>query len=67
MVYKPLAMSTMFTMCKMSDKALSRYVPRIKYIKTRYYSHFEQIARYGKIKYILYTLEHIQLFVVNAT
>ena len=60
-------MSTMFTMCKMSDKAISRYVPQIKYIKTQYYGHFEQIARYGKIKYILYTLEHIQLFVVNAT
>jgi len=32
-----------------------------------YYGHFGQVARYSKISYVLYTLEHIQLFVVNAT
>ena len=62
-----MAESTVPKMCEMVSIALSRFVPWIKCIVMWHYGHFRQIPRYGEIKYVPRTSEHIQLLVVKAT
>lgn len=60
----------MLRICKISiwpDIALSHFIPWTKCVGGSHYGHFGQLNRYGKVKNILPTSEHIQPFVVKST